>query len=160
MEIRMKNMIKTMLACAFVMIPFTAVAAEKNIVETAVGAGQFTTLVELLKEAKLVGALEGEGPFTVFAPTDEAFKKVPSKTLASLKGDKEKLKKVLTYHVVQGKVPAAKVVNLREAKTLAGENIKIKTKDGAVQVNTANVVKADIMASNGVIHVVDEVLIP
>lgn len=135
----------------------------KNIVETAVGAGSFTTLVKALQAAELVGALEGAGPFTVFAPTDEAFAKLPAGALDNLlkPENKEQLKAVLLYHVVPGKVTAADVMKLdgREVKTLEGSSIKVKTKDG-VMVNKARVVKTDVMATNGVIHVIDTVIMP
>ena len=131
-----------------------------NIVQTAVAAGQFKTLVALVKQAGLVGALSGKGPLTVFAPTDAAFAKLPKATLAALGKDKAKLKAVLLYHVVSGKVTAAKVVKLTSAKTLNGQSVTIKVKGGKVYVNSAQVVTADVMASNGVIHVIDKVLIP
>ena len=131
-----------------------------NIVQTAVAAGQFKTLVALVKQAGLVGALSGKGPLTVFAPTDAAFAKLPKATLAALGKDKVKLKAVLLYHVVSGKVTAAKVVKLTSAKTLNGQSVTIKVKGGKVYVNSAQVVTADVMASNGVIHVIDKVLIP
>ena len=131
-----------------------------NIVQTAVAAGQFKTLVALVKQAGLVGALSGKGPLTVFAPTDAAFAKVPKATLAALGKDKAKLKAVLLYHVVAGKVTAAKVVKLTSAKTLNGQSVSIKVTGGKVFVNTAQVVTPDVMASNGVIHVINKVLIP
>ena len=137
----------------------TAPAAAKDIVDTAVSAGQFTTLAKLLTSAGLVDTLKGAGPFTVFAPTDEAFKKVPQATLDALGKDPEALKKVLTYHVVAGKVPAADVKS-GEVKTVEGEDLKITVSGGKVMVNEANVVKTDVFASNGVIHVIDNVLIP
>ncbi len=131
----------------------------KDIVDTAVAAGSFKTLVTAVKAAGLVETLKGDGPFTVFAPTDEAFAKVPKATLEALLADKQKLTAVLTYHVVPGKVTAADVVKLKSAKTVQGQSVKIKTKDG-VSVDGAKVIKADVMASNGVIHVIDTVLIP
>lgn len=141
----------------------TADDMSKDIVETAVGAGQFTTLAKALEAAGLVGALKGEGPFTVFAPTDAAFAKLPAGTVEMLlkPENKEKLKAVLLYHVVPGKVPAAEVVKLngKDVKTLQGSGVKIKTKDG-VMVDDARVLKTDVMASNGVIHVIDSVLMP
>ena len=136
-----------------------APAAEKDIVETAIAAGSFTTLAKLLTDAGLVETLQGEGPFTVFAPTDEAFAKVPAATLDALAKDPAMLKKVLTYHVVSGEV-MAKDVKPGEVQTVAGEPITITVTDGKVMVNDANVVKTDIVASNGVIHVIDTVLIP
>jgi uncharacterized surface protein with fasciclin (FAS1) repeats len=133
---------------------------EKNIVETAVAAGSFNTLVTAVKEAGLVETLSGEGPFTVFAPTDDAFSKLPAGTIPALLKDKEKLTAILTYHVVSGKVMAADVVNLTSAKTVNGQSITIKVKDGSVMVDGANVVKTDIVCSNGVIHVIDAVILP
>lgn len=133
---------------------------QKDIVDTAVGAGQFKTLVEAVKAAGLVETLKGEGPFTVFAPTDEAFAKVPKETLDALLKDKKALAAVLAYHVVSGKVTAADVVKLDSAKTVQGKAVKIATKEGMVTVNGANVVKADIVCKNGVIHVIDAVLLP
>jgi uncharacterized surface protein with fasciclin (FAS1) repeats len=131
-----------------------------NIVQTAVAAGKFKTLVALVKKAGLVGALSGKGPLTVFAPTDAAFAKVPKATLAALGKDKAKLKAVLLYHVVSGKVTAAQVVKLTSAKTLNGQSVTIKVKGGKVFINSAQVVTPDVMASNGVIHVINKVLIP
>jgi uncharacterized surface protein with fasciclin (FAS1) repeats len=131
-----------------------------DIVATATAAGKFTTLTMLLKRAGLVSALKQPGPYTVFAPTDAAFKKVPKKTLKALLANKAKLKAVLLYHVVAGKVTAADVVKLRSAKTLNGKKVGIRFSGSNVFVNTAKVVKADVMATNGVIHVVNRVLIP
>ena len=133
---------------------------EKDIVDTAVGAGQFKTLVTAVKAAELVETLKGEGPFTVFAPTDEAFARVPKETLDSLLKDKTALAGVLTFHVVPGNVRAADVVKLDSAKTVQGQMLKIETKDGKVQVNGINVIKTDIACKNGVIHVIDGVLLP
>jgi uncharacterized surface protein with fasciclin (FAS1) repeats len=138
----------------------TTAAPTKNIVGTAQGAGQFKTLLALAKQAGLVGALSGTGKLTVFAPTDAAFKKVPAATLAKLKADKALLKRVLLYHAVKGQVPAAKVVTLKSAKTLAGPSVRISVTGSTVRVNTARVVSADVRATNGIIHVVDRVLIP
>lgn len=132
----------------------------KDIVDTAVAAGSFNTLATALKAAGLVDTLKGKGPFTVFAPTDDAFKKLPAGTLDKLLADKAQLTKVLTYHVVAGKVMAADVVKLTEAKTVEGSAVKISAKDGKVKVNDANVVKTDVVASNGVIHVLDTVILP
>ena len=134
--------------------------ADADIVATATAAGKFTTLTMLLKRAGLVSALKQPGPYTVFAPTDAAFKKVPKKTLKALLANKAKLKAVLLYHVVSGKVAAADVVKLRSAKTLNGKNVRIRATGSNVFVNNAKVVKADVMATNGVIHVVNRVLIP
>ena len=131
----------------------------KDIVETAAAAGDFKTLLKAVKAAGLVDTLKGPGPFTLFAPTDEAFAKLPAGTLDALLKDKEKLKKVLTYHVVPGKVMAADVVKLTSAKSVEGQDLAIDASDG-VKVSGAKVVKTDILASNGVIHVIDTVLIP
>ena len=127
--------------------------------DTAVAAGSFKTLAAALQAAGLVDTLKGKGPFTVFAPTDEAFAKIPKAALDALIADKAKLAKVLTYHVVAGKVMAADVMKLKEAKTVEGQMVKIDTSNG-VKVNNAKVVKADVEASNGVIHVIDTVLMP
>ena len=142
----------------------TAVAAntarEGTIVQTAVAAGQFTTLVKLVTRAGLASTLEQPGPFTVFAPTDAAFKKVPTKTLATLFRSKAKLRALLLYHVVPGEVTAADVVKLTSAKTLNGENVRIRVSGRNVFVGGAKVTKPDVPASNGVIHVVNRVLVP
>jgi len=135
-------------------------APSMDIVETAVAAGQFNTLATALQAAGLVDALKGDGPFTVFAPTDAAFAKLPKGTLEALLKDKEKLTAILTYHVVKGEVPASKVVELSSAPTLNGKSVKIMVHDGKVMVNNATVVKADVRASNGIIHVIDTVLLP
>ena len=135
-------------------------AEAMDIVDTAVAAGSFNTLATALKAAGLIETLKGKGPFTVFAPTDDAFKKLPAGTLEKLLADKAQLTKVLTYHVVAGKVMAADVVKLKEAKTVEGSMVKITVAKGAVKVNDANVVKTDIGASNGVIHVIDSVILP
>lgn len=133
--------------------------AEMDVIDTAIAAGSFSTLVTAIKAAGLVETLKGDGPFTVFAPTDEAFKKIPEAQLAALLEDKAALTKVLTYHVVAGKVMAADVVKLDSAKTVEGQSVTISSGDG-VKVDNANVVKTDIVASNGVIHVIDEVMMP
>lgn len=133
---------------------------EKDIVDTAVAAGQFKTLVTALKAAGLVETLKGDGPFTVFAPTDEAFAKIPKEKLEALLKDKKALTAVLTYHVVAGKVMAADAAKLDAAKTVNGQPVKIEAKDGKVMVGGAEVVKADIECTNGVIHVIDAVLMP
>jgi transforming growth factor-beta-induced protein len=135
-------------------------AAEADIITTAVNAGQFKTLASLLQSAGLVDTLKGPGPFTVFAPTDAAFAKVPKATLDALAADPAKLKAVLLYHVVAGSVPAADVVKLTSAKTVNGASVSIKVQGGTVLVNDAKVVTPDVMASNGVIHVIDSVLLP
>ncbi len=132
----------------------------KNIVQTAVAAGSFKTLVSLVKQAGLAGALSGTGSLTVFAPTDAAFAKVPKATLAALAKDKSKLKAVLLYHVVSGKLTAAQVVKQKSLTTLEGGTLSIRTRAGNVYVNRARVIEADVTASNGVIHVINQVLIP
>jgi uncharacterized surface protein with fasciclin (FAS1) repeats len=135
-------------------------AQRKNIVQTAAATGQFDTLAMLLTKAGLVKTLERKGPYTVFAPTDAAFAKVPKSTVNALLADKAKLRAVLLYHVVAGKVTAAQVTELDSAKTASGKSVRIRTTGGSVFVNNAKVTKADVMASNGVIHVVNRVLIP
>lgn len=142
-----------------------AVAAERkrdqmaNIVETAIGAGSFKTLVEEVKAAGLVETLSGPGPFTVFAPSDDAFSKLPAGTVDGLLHDIPKLKSVLTYHVVPGRLMASDVVKLTSAQTVQGQSLSIDTRDG-VRVGGAKVVQADISADNGVIHVIDSVMLP
>lgn len=131
----------------------------KNIVQTAIDSKMFVTLITALTEAKLVDTLEGAGPFTVLAPNDEAFEKIPAEDLKALLADKEKLTKVLTYHVIVGKVMSTDVVKMEEAKTLEGSVISIDATDG-VMLNDAKVITADIECSNGVIHVIDTVLMP
>jgi transforming growth factor-beta-induced protein len=144
-----------------VLIPKAAPATPaKNIVQTAVAAGQFKTLASLLTKAGLAGTLQGKGPFTVFAPTDAAFAKVPKATLVVLAKNKAKLRSVLLYHVVKGKVTAAQAMELRSAKTVNGKPLAIRVSARKVLVGGATVTKADVMASNGVIHVINKVLIP
>jgi len=135
---------------------------EKDIVDTAVGAGDFKTLAAALEAADLVDTLKGKGPFTVFAPTDEAFEKLPKGTLEDLlkPENKKKLAGILTYHVVPGKVMAAEVTKMKKAKTVQGTDVKIKVVDGKVMVNDAEVIKTDIACTNGVIHVIDTVILP
>jgi uncharacterized surface protein with fasciclin (FAS1) repeats len=137
----------------------TRADSDKDIVDTAVAAGSFNTLAKALSQAGLVDTLKGAGPFTVFAPTDEAFAKLPAGTLEALLKDKEKLTAVLTYHVVPGKLMAAEVVKLQSAKTVEGQDVMISIM-GGVMVNDAHVVKTDIVATNGVIHVIDKVILP
>jgi uncharacterized surface protein with fasciclin (FAS1) repeats len=137
----------------------TETAATKDIVDTAIAGGNFGTLAKALQAAGLIDTLKGKGPFTVFAPTDEAFAKIAKADLDALLANKEKLTAVLTYHVVAGNVMAADVVKLSEAKTVQGGALKIDTSKG-VKVGNANVVKTDIKCSNGVIHVIDTVLMP
>jgi len=136
--------------------------AQKNIVQTAVAAGSFKTLVKAVKAAGLAKALSGKGPFTVFAPTDKAFAKLPKKTLNALLKAPKKLAKILTYHVVSGKVLAKQVVTMngKKVKTLNGKKVTIAVDKKGVQVNGAKVLKTDILTSNGVIHVIDTVILP
>lgn len=161
----MKSLARTtaVLALALVAGGTSVVHAQnRNIVETAVAAGSFTTLARALEAAGLVETLQGPGPFTVFAPTDEAFAKLPSGTLEALlkPENKAQLRRILTYHVVPGKVMAADVVTLQSAKTASGDTIRIAAHGGGVKVDDARVVKTDIAASNGVIHVIDAVILP
>ncbi len=136
--------------------------AKKDIVDTAVSAGDFKTLAAALQAAGLVDTLKGDGPFTVFAPTDEAFARLPAGTVESLlkPENRDQLTAVLTYHVVPGKVTASQVMKLTTATTVNGQAVDISVMDGRVHVDNATVAKADIMASNGVIHVIDEVILP
>jgi uncharacterized surface protein with fasciclin (FAS1) repeats len=140
----------------------TARAQGKDIVDTAVSAGSFKTLAAALEAAGLVETLKGKGPFTVFAPTDEAFAKLPAGTVENLlkPENKEQLVAVLTYHVVPGAVAASQVTRLKEAKTVNGKAVKVSTTGGAVMIDNAKVVKADVRASNGIIHVIDSVILP
>ena len=137
-------------------------AADKDIVDTAVGAGEFKTLAAALQAAGLVSTLKGKGPFTVFAPTDAAFAKLPAGTVENLlkPENKQQLVDILTYHVVPGKLTAADVVRLDEAKTVNGKMIDVQAAGGAVKVNNVSVTATDIAASNGVIHVIDRVILP
>ena len=141
----------------------TAVRAEtRDVVDTAIAAGSFKTLAKALDAAGLVTTLKGAGPFTVFAPTDEAFAKLPDGTLETLlkPENKEKLRRILTYHVVAGKVMASDVVKLQSAKAVSGDAITVKVENGVVHVDNATVTSADVLASNGVIHVIDSVILP
>jgi uncharacterized surface protein with fasciclin (FAS1) repeats len=134
--------------------------ADKDIVQTAKAAGQFKTLTSLLKQAGLARTLKGKGPFTVFAPTDKAFAKVPKATLDALAKDKAKLRAVLLYHVADRKLTAKKVVKRRSIKTLNGQRVRVRVRHGKVFVGGARVVTPDVRASNGVVHVINKVLIP
>ena len=151
-----------LIAAAMIVAVGRAQSADKDIVDTAVAAGSFTTLAKALQAADLVDTLKGKGPFTVFAPTDAAFAKLPPATLEDLlkPANKAKLRRILTYHVVPGRVTAADVVKLTSAKAVSGDTIAIKANGGSVMVNGAQVVKTDIDASNGVIHVIDAVILP
>ena len=141
----------------------TAVRFEtRDVVDTAIAAGSFKTLAKALDAAGLVTTLKGTGPFTVFAPTDEAFAKLPNGTLETLlkPENKEKLRRILTYHVVPGTVMASDVVKRQSAKAVSGDTITVKVQDGVVHVDNATVTSADVLASNGVIHVIDSVILP
>lgn len=148
-----------------VLLPPSFAAAQQtaptsDIVDTAVAAGQFTTLAKALDAAGLTDTLKGPGPFTVFAPTDAAFAKLPAGTLDSLLANPNMLRSVLTYHVLPGRVTAADAVNLQSAATVEGEDVSISANDGGVQIDDANVTQPDVMASNGIIHVIDTVILP
>ena len=162
----MRNLAKLGIAAAtmIVLSVSTAVAgtAQKDVVDAAVDAGQFTILAKALGAADLVQTLKGPGPFTVFAPTDEAFEKLPAGTLDSLlkPENKDQLRSILTYHVVPGRVMAADVVKLNEAETVNGKRLAVNVDGGAVMINDAKVTTTDIEASNGIIHVVDSVILP
>jgi uncharacterized surface protein with fasciclin (FAS1) repeats len=155
-------LILTLAISLIISMPAHSAHHEKDIVDTAVGAGSFNTLVAALTAADLVGTLKGEGPFTVFAPTDEAFAKLPEGTVEDLlkPENKEKLQTILLYHVVPGKVMASDVVNLSSAKTANDMELSIMVDGKTVKINQAQVVQTDIEASNGVIHVIDTVLVP
>ena len=140
--------------------PRPAAAATKDIVTTAVENGSFKTLAAALQAAGLVETLQGPGPFTVFAPTDAAFAKLPAGTVEALLADRAKLTAILTYHVVPGRVLAADVVQLTSAKTVNGASVTIRVVDGKVMIDNATVVTADVRATNGVIHVIDTVILP
>jgi uncharacterized surface protein with fasciclin (FAS1) repeats len=160
----MRN-ITVAISLVFAMFVATAPAAHaqgKDIVDTAVAAGSFKTLAKALQAAGLVATLKGPGPFTVFAPTDEAFAKLPAGTLDTLlkPENSQKLQRVLTYHVVSGKVMAADAMKVKSAKAVSGDSITVTTVGGTVKVDNATVTKADIAASNGVIHVIDTVILP
>jgi transforming growth factor-beta-induced protein len=169
------NVVKTDIACSngiihvidAVILPKETTAAspkpvQPDVVDTAVAAGSFKTLVAAVKAAGLVETLKGEGPFTIFAPTDEAFAKLPEATLQDLlkPENQSKLQAILTYHVVSGRVMAADVVKLNSAKTVNGKTVSITVDGGKVGVDNANVIKTDIECSNGVIHVIDTVILP
>jgi uncharacterized surface protein with fasciclin (FAS1) repeats len=155
---------KVTLSLAALLLVFSTAyaAAQKDIVDTAVDAGSFNTLAAALEAGGLVETLKGSGPFTVFAPTDEAFAKLPEGTVENLlkPENKEQLVAVLTYHVVPGEVLSEQLVTLDQAKTVNGQSVAIAVQDGKVMVNNAHVVQADVMASNGVIHVIDTVILP
>jgi uncharacterized surface protein with fasciclin (FAS1) repeats len=165
------NSFHSLVIAAFLALPVGAAAQEAqgyapgaeatgDILETAGAAGSFTTLAKAIEAAGLTETLKGEGPFTVFAPTDEAFAKLPEGALDALLQDKEKLAAILTYHVVPGKVSSEDVAQLPTAKTVNGQDLTITAADDKVMVGSATVTQADIPASNGVIHVIDTVLLP
>ena len=162
----LKRIVALVAAIAVLVVPATAASAasaatpSQNIVETAAAAPQFSTLVSLVEEAGLVGALSGKTKLTVFAPTNAAFAKVPKKTLTELGEDKSELKQVLLYHVLPGVVPAAKVESTKSAKTLEGATVKFSVKGKSAYVNNAKVVTANIRCSNGIVHAINQVLIP
>lgn len=143
-------------------MPSIAASSDKDIVDTAVAAGSFHTLVAALQAAGLADTLKGKGPFTVFAPTDDAFKKLPAGTVETLlkPENKEKLKAILLYHVVAGDVTASQAMKTTSATTLNGQKLALMASGGTLMVNDAKVIKADVSASNGVIHVIDAVLLP
>ena len=141
-------------------VPASLTAQDADIVAVAQSAGGFETLLAAATAADLVAVLQSEGPFTVFAPTDEAFASIPAADLQALLADKEALTEVLLYHVVPGKVAAADVVKLSEAETAAGQSVSIEVMNGSVKIDDANVVATDIEASNGIIHVIDRVILP
>jgi uncharacterized surface protein with fasciclin (FAS1) repeats len=149
-----------LLVLAVAATPASAARQDQDIVDTATAAGNFTTLTKLLKRAGLVSALKEPGPYTVFAPTDAAFAKVPQNKLDALLESRKKLRSVLLYHVVAKKLNAAQVANRKRAKTLNGKRVRFRVRDSKVYVNRARVTTADIGASNGVIHVINRVLLP
>jgi uncharacterized surface protein with fasciclin (FAS1) repeats len=163
MKFKVANLaVTTLMALGMIAAGASARAAEQDIVDTAVAAGQFKTLAAALGGAGLVSALKGTGPFTVFAPTDAAFAKLPAGTVENLlkPENKDKLTAILTYHVVPGRVMAADVGKVQEAKTVNGKMLTVNAKGGAVMINDAKVTATDITASNGVIHVIDTVILP
>lgn len=159
-----KRLLLIVIAVAALMLPMSAVSAaaapKKDIVQTAAGAPQFSTLVSLVKKAGLVGTLSGTTKYTVFAPTNAAFAKVPKKTLKELGEDKAALKQVLLYHVLPGVYPASKVTSLKSAKTAEGSSVEFSVKGKSAFVNDAKVITADIRCSNGIVHAINRVLIP
>lgn len=162
MKAALRHSIAAMAIAALALGPSVAAADDhaNDIVDTAVAAGSFTTLTAALDAAGLVATLKGDGPFTVFAPTDEAFAKLPEGTVEALLQDIPKLTQILTYHVVAGTVDASEVVGLDSAETVNGERISISVDGGMVMVDSAKVVTTDIVASNGIIHVIDSVVLP
>jgi len=149
-------------AATFIATAAPVRAQQKDIVDTAIAAGSFKTLAAALQAAGLIDTLKGKGPFTVFAPTDAAFAKLPAGTVESLllPENREKLRRILTYHVLSGAVKSDSVVTMTSAKAVSGDTITIKTMDGKVMVDNAHVTKTDIVTSNGIIHVIDTVIVP
>ncbi|HEU5253179.1 MAG TPA: fasciclin domain-containing protein [Solirubrobacterales bacterium] len=158
----LKRLLAVAAALAVLALPASAATAapSKDIVETAAGNPKFSTLVSLVKKAGLVGVLSGKTNYTVFAPTNAAFAKVPKKTLDELAANKAMLKKVLLYHVLPGKVPASKVVMMKSAKTAEGSKVTFEVRSGNAFVNDAKIVKTDVRCSNGIIHAINGVLLP
>jgi uncharacterized surface protein with fasciclin (FAS1) repeats len=158
----LKRLIAVAMVIAALAVPASVASAAggKNIVETAAGNPQFSTLVSLVEKAGLAGTLSGSKPYTVFAPTNAAFAKVPKKTLNMLLGDKAMLRKVLLYHVLPGKVPASKVLKTKSATTAEGAKVQFSVRGKSAFVNESKIVKTDIECSNGIIHVINAVLIP
>ena len=157
---RIATALLVVMALAVAAAPAFAARQDQDIVDTATAAGDFTTLTKLLDRAGLVNALKEPGPYTVFAPTDAAFAKVPQNKLDALLKSKKKLRSVLLYHVVAKKLSAAQVANRKRAKTLNGKKVRFRIRDSKVYVNRARVTTADVGASNGVIHVINRVLLP
>jgi uncharacterized surface protein with fasciclin (FAS1) repeats len=158
----LKRLIVMVAVIAALAVPASVASAAggKNIVETAAGSKEFSTLVSLVKKAGLVGTLSGSKPYTVFAPTNAAFAKVPKATLKMLGEDKAMLKKVLLYHVLPGRVPASKVLKMKSATTAEGEKVNFSVRGKSAFVNESKIIKTDIECSNGIIHVINAVLIP
>ncbi|HEX5593709.1 MAG TPA: fasciclin domain-containing protein [Solirubrobacterales bacterium] len=159
----LKRMLAVIAAVTVIAVPVSsasAAAPSKNIVETAAGAPQFSTLVSLVKKAGLVGVLSGKTNYTVFAPTNAAFDKVPKKTLNQLASNKAMLKKVLLYHVLPGKVPASKVLKMDSAETAEGSKVTFEVRGKSAYVNDAKILKTDIRCSNGIVHAINAVLLP
>ena len=158
----LKRLLVAAAAIAMIVLPVGSATAapSKNIVETAAGSPQFSTLVSLVKKAGLVGTLSGKTNYTVFAPTNAAFNKVPKKTLNELASNKAMLRKVLLYHVLPGKVPAAKVLKTKSAKTAKGSKVTFSVRGKTAFVNDAKITKTDIRCSNGIVHAINGVLLP
>jgi uncharacterized surface protein with fasciclin (FAS1) repeats len=156
----LKRLIPMLAVMAIIAVPSTASAQSADLVQTAASNPQFSTLVSLVKKAGLAGTLSGRTKYTVLAPTNAAFAKVPKRTLNALARNRAKLRAVLLYHVIKGSVPARTVAGLRSAKTVNGARVRIRVRGGRVYVNDARVVKTNVRASNGIIHVINRVLIP